>query len=207
MNTRGIMIFAAGAALGGLATWIVTKSHYEKVCQQEIERRWEKISGNSSRTAKVKVTIEEDPVAEEMHNRNEDLVRQTETYRDMTRDYTSYYGNPNDIFEAEAVEREHPTESRFRPPYEIEAEEAGYGESLNTVTYYMKDEVLADDITSEALSIADTIGVEGLKLRLESDEEAVYIRNEKIGLDYEVLIKDGSYEEEMKEINGLSDDE
>ena len=205
MDGKSVIIFAAGAALGGLATWVVTKSHYEKVCQQEIERRWKKISGNSSHT--VKVTVEEDPVAEEMHDRNEDLVRKTATYMNMARDYTSCYGKKDDIFEAEAVEREYPTENRFRPPYEIEAEEAGYGESLNTVTYYTKDEVLADDITSEALSIADTIGVEGLKLRLESNEEAIYIRNEKIGLDYEVLIKDGSYEEEMREINGLSDDE
>lgn len=75
-------------------------------------------------------------------------------------------------------------------PYVITQDECGdTGNDIECLVYYDGDGVLATE-SEEVLSIGDTIGEEAL-LRFEND--LVYIRNERLGLDYEVRFEHGSY--------------
>lgn len=92
---------------------------------------------------------------------------------------------------------EHPKEdvSPEDSPYKITVEE--YVEDMDfnkeTVVYYEKDSVLAD-MYDKMLMIHDTIGDDILNNPDYFDDDVVYCRNPKLGIDYEVVLEHKSYE-------------
>jgi hypothetical protein len=83
-------------------------------------------------------------------------------------------------------------------PYIITAEE--YAESENaseTWTFYADDAVLANEQEEPVDDISGSVGDETLSnFGLGSgDSRVVYVRNERIGMDYEILLHDGNYGE------------
>lgn len=83
-------------------------------------------------------------------------------------------------------------------PYIITAEEYSEGESNGeTFTYYAGDSVLADENQDPVDDIRGTVGTEALDhFGLGSgDSRIVYVRNERIGIDFEIILHDGSYGE------------
>lgn len=83
-------------------------------------------------------------------------------------------------------------------PYIITAEEYSEGESNGeTFTYYAGDSVLADENQDPVDDIRGTVGAEALDhFGLGSgDSRIVYVRNERIGIDFEIILHDGSYGE------------
>lgn len=72
-----------------------------------------------------------------------------------------------------------------------------------TLTYYVDDEVLADE-RDDVIEDKDTVvGLENLKLfgQDSSDENTVHIRNAKLEIEFEILRHEGSY---SMEINGIA---
>ena len=220
MDGKSVLIFLTGATVGGVGTWLGVKEYYSKKAQKELDERWNDIQKDHERYLEImRDTEPQDEEAEETPVRvshlgnNEDLNilrKRTADYKSLAQNYGSYYEKKSDEDEPfptdiSRSEEEH-EERENLGPYEVESEDAGYGVDLSTVSYYTEDDILVDDLSGEELSIEDTIGMIGRKARLNSDEEAVYIRNEKIGLDYEVLKVDDSYERMMREKNELSDD-
>lgn len=118
----------------------------------------------------------------------------------------------NDGPEAENIdpaELEHPVDedSESDEPYEIEAEEAGYGRTCVSVTYFVNNNVLVEGNSLEEIGIDESIGKENLEKCLDKWEDepddALYFRNEKLGLDYEVLRSEENYTELARAWNGI----
>jgi hypothetical protein len=83
-------------------------------------------------------------------------------------------------------------------PYIITAEEYAEGDSNGeTLTFYRDDAVLADENEEPVDDINGMIGDQALQsFGLGSgDSRVVYVRNERIGVDYEILLHDGNYGE------------
>lgn len=74
--------------------------------------------------------------------------------------------------------------------------EAGYAQV--TLTYYEGDEVLADERDQPIEDLFVTIGENNLRFGYRSDDKnIVYLRNERLGLDFEIVKSEGTYREEV----------
>jgi hypothetical protein len=85
-----------------------------------------------------------------------------------------------------------------RPPFIISYDE--YGDDSNefskiVLTYFEGDNTLADDAEHEIPDVEGTVGAANLEqFGVESDSvDSVYIRNERLRVDYQVVLDEGSY--------------
>lgn len=82
------------------------------------------------------------------------------------------------------------------PIYEINPEEFGESDDIYdkiSVTYYRGDDVLSDDEYNEILDTETTITFKIIDDFISCNKEVGYVRNEKLKIDYEVVIDEDSY--------------
>lgn len=99
--------------------------------------------------------------------------------------------------ESRVSNRETGTSNGSSGPYVISESEFSYGDlpqDKETVNYYDGDDTLIDEDES-VMIIEDTIGYEAL--REFNEDDIVYVRNERLGVDYEVILNHGSWSHEM----------
>lgn len=108
-------------------------------------------------------------------------------------------GPPTDVLKKvlDGLKYGTPSEGGPKAPYVIAQDvflnsEVGYPQV--TLTYYA-DEVLADETDSPIEDIEMTVGIKNLtRFGQQSDDpRAVYIRNDRLQADYEVVLDDGTY--------------
>lgn len=92
-------------------------------------------------------------------------------------------------------------------PYIISQEEFMENEpgwEQSTITYYRKDDVLVDereDRLTEYEKIVGPVALTSFGLQ-SSDARTVHVRNEKLGMDFEIVLNDSSYAEEVLGLDG-----
>lgn len=71
--------------------------------------------------------------------------------------------------------------------------------SQHTLTYFAEDDVLVDEKEKPIRDADKYVGEENLKKFgfLSGDKSVVYVRNEKLGMEYEILLSNRSYAEEV----------
>lgn len=182
---KHILYFSFGAAIGAVTAWYLTKRYYTQIV---------------------------DDVMEDVNSFTEEVVNKEENkkiYKEHV--YTLGYAqrkieeepeNPDDYYIKDEVEEELETSNPFpgervETPYIIgpdEYHEEGSGVfDKETITYYAGNDVLVTD-TDEVLEINDTIGRESLEHIGEYESDTVYVRNERLGMEFEVVCVDGAYE-------------
>lgn len=72
-----------------------------------------------------------------------------------------------------------------------------------TLTYYEGDDTLADETEEIIADVSETIGDEALKCfgQGSDDPDVVYVRNERLGIDYEVVRQGNKYSDLCDETN------
>lgn len=108
--------------------------------------------------------------------------------------YESFFKGENAKME-EIEEAESPKEGGFVEPYVITAQQFATDRSLDkvTLTYYenagitCEEEEVLDDVEA-------TIGSDFINHFHDDEEGVVYVRNEKLGVDYEVILDDSDGE-------------
>lgn len=179
----GIVAFIAGAAVGAAASYFITKNKYEQIVQEEINSVKETFYTPCEEAKGCPDDSEEEdssdhrPVADELVS----VVEEN--------GYTKY----SDI---EKKELNHMTEKK---PYVIPPEEFGEIEEYTRVslTYYA-DKVLADELDELVENIEDTIGFESLTHFGEYEEDSVFVRNDRLSCDYEILLDTRNYLDVLK---------
>lgn len=177
--SKSILTFVIGAGLGATAAWFVAKTKYEKIAQEEIESVKEVyrtkhdamrvIDQNSAELSDEEVKYNEEIVKE--HNKMDEYV-----------DKANEYGG--DTHESTAI-----------VPYIIAMSEFGEDEEYDTETlYYYTDGVLADANDEIIESIINTVGIEAIE-HINNGEDMVYVRNERLEMEYEVVRELRTYEE------------
>lgn len=208
-------IFTAGAAIGSVVTWKVIKTKYEQISKEEIEsvreeyQRLTKImrmeidacrKATAART-KVDDAVDEDDDAadadypdDDDHNFTEKEKEQVEYYKITSRYRGSYEeSNKNNEEGEEDGDDEVPY---INGPYVITPEDFASsppGYNCCPLDYY-KDGVLADG-WGVTMDIEETIGEEALDHFGEYVDDVVYVRNERLELDYEVTRDPRTYKE------------
>lgn len=161
--------FAAGTVFGSLITIGYAKSKYEKLYQEELESVKETYS-----KAKDVAYEDEKSVAQVFADASEQVNKATSALHDFP-DKIAELGYSNLSDEKET-------------PYVISPEEYGEYDDYETIslTYY-NDGVLADENDEIVDDVSFTVGDEAMDHFGEYEDDSVFIRNDKLKSDYEIL--------------------
>ena len=194
-----LFAFAVGASLGSAVTWHYTKKKYEKIAEEEIKSVKEVFSkkendvNNRLSVANnlLKEKLKKEVIVEDI---TEDIVQ------DEDIDSTPDISEPEEHEDYEAVLRKagyknEPQKITKNGPYVIPPEEFGETDyDIISLTYYA-DDILVDDSDEKILNskVDELIGVDSLSHFGEYDDDAVYVRNDALKCDYEILRSEREY--------------
>lgn len=91
-----------------------------------------------------------------------------------------------------------PKRAERRRPYVIRPEEFGMRDGYETLTFYaFADGTLADDgeRRMNAKRVAETVGMDAVNHFGEYEDDSVFVRNERLHTDYEIIRDERPYEE------------
>lgn len=168
-----LLIFAVGAAVGSLVTWKFVKTKYERIADEAIEdvkRVYSKRKSNASELLNQATELLNEVKKENTKPAvNADLV----DYSKLTTKYTN--------------EKKEEDTMKYRP-HTIPPEEFGEAYEYDTVslTYYA-DGVLTDEYDEIVEDVDDLIGEDSLKQFGVYEEDSVFVRNDELKTDYEIL--------------------
>lgn len=177
-----VLVFAAGVAIGSAVTWKIAKDKYEKIVQEEIESIREAFDIESDASEE---DVEEEPRQinwDELEDLEDEFEEELDEYADLTNLYSSEKGG------AEKVEANKP---HVIEPMEFD-EIDGYG--TLSLTYY-SDGILEDEQSKIITDVSDLIGDEALDTFGLYEDDSVFVRNDKLRIDIEILKDYRTYEE------------
>ena len=177
MNKAGsLFIFAAGAAVGSYVTWKLLKDKYERIAQDEIDSVKEVF-------AKKENSDDSEPtLAEESeHSDKPSIIEYAAKLQENG--YTNYSDSEN----KETAHKE--DNETVQEPYVISPDEFGEVEEYETIslTYYA-DQVLTDDNDDVVEDVNNVVGTESLTHFGEYEDDSVFVRNDGLRCDYEILL-------------------
>ena len=187
------IIFATGAAIGSVVTWKILKTRYEQIAQEEIdsvkevfskkedELKWEYLGEPIGKVEKTEET--EDDIKFSVSMNKPDLQEYAAKIKEEG--YFNY-SNPS--------ESKKEKETKVEKPYVIPPEEFGEADGYDTIslTYYI-DGYLADDMLDVVEDVDDVVGFESLNHFGEYEDDSVFVRNDRLKTDYEILLDQRNY--------------
>ena len=179
----GVFMFAIGAGIGSISTWKFVETKYKKIADEEIEsvkrvfsRREEKINNDES-----KDSDDEDELDIDIHT-----VKQNEKveYSKISSKYkSSNYIKPEKEKEGESM----------KSPYVIPPEEFGETDYSTESLIYYADKVLTDDMNNVIDDVDGLVGSESLNHFGEYEDDSVFVRNDDLATDFEILLDVRNY--------------
>lgn len=178
-NVKYFASFLLGTAVGVAVSWKILKTKYEQIAQEEIDSVKEVFSKRNKETAEflndAAKTLSEikEEIDEEPSEKSDDII----DYSGMCRDFG---------YISENKEKKGGDDMNDYP-YVIspdEFDEIGY----NTVslTYYA-DGVLTDECNDPIEDVDEIIGEDSLNHFGEYEDDSVFVRNDALRTDYEIL--------------------
>lgn len=181
--------FATGAIIGSFATWKYVKTKYEKIAQEEIDSVKETILGE-----KRKMKDNHDSNNEKREDESMKKYEVKSSIEDIETEHTDYgaYGSKDSTKYVTKAEREAAAKIGEKP-YIISEEDFGDGSmnSIESLTYH-SDGVLVDAFDEIVSDIEGLIGQEA-KERLEDGDTSVYVRDNNLEIDYEIVREEIPY--------------
>lgn len=158
-------IFSAGLVVGGIAGYYICKKRYHIVKAEVVE---------------IKETKKEEPIKNDISKEEPSYMKHEEKTGDE---------------EWDEAEKQYPVEPEMIPyvisPEAFANEKPEYAKV--TLVYYEENEVLINE-EEETVDIDSNIGYDSINHFGEFEKDAVFIRNESLGNDYEVLLEHASWE-------------
>ncbi len=183
-KTINFMMFVLGVAVGSVVTWRYVEKKYEQIAQDEIDSVKEVFSKRVAKfTEDTEVRIKADNAKEKLN-----IIEYAARLREQG--YTNY----SDV-EPETNKEEGDEESMdVDIPYVIPPEEFGEFDNYEKIglTYYA-DQVLTDDDDKLVEDIEDTVGFDSLNHFGEYEDDSVFVRNDRLKCDYEILLDQRKY--------------
>lgn len=193
MNNKAttLVSFIIGVAVGSIVTWQYVKKKYEQLAQEEINSVKEVFSKKetpidnwdntrTNKTTKYTVKKEKPDISEYAARLN-------------TLGYTNY-SDSEKTKAKEIPEIDSEEEEASSSPYVISPENFGEFEDYETIslTYYA-DQVLTDEVDEEIDDVDNTVGLDSLSHFGEYEDDSVFVRNDNLKCDYEILLDRRKY--------------
>lgn len=171
-NIGKFIFFAAGLVVGSVVTWKLTKVKYERIAQEEIDS----VKAVYSRKA---MKLEKTPENLQVVTLDYCQDYYNGEYATLKSKYDKAFDTNNNEEEGDAEESD--------GPYVItpdEFDENGY--ETVSLTYFA-DKVLVDDEWEVVTDLDGTIGRDSLNRFGEYEDDSVFVRNDELRIDYEIL--------------------
>lgn len=197
-----IIVFAAGAAIGSAVTWKILKTKYDRLIQEEIDSVKEAFSDRFDNEQELDDDSEEDdesdqeqessdePYVKPNWSKLEDIIDEEEyfpesvknEYEKIASKYTGEKGGVEDML--------------FKPPYVISPLDFGELDDYNQIelTYYL-DGILEDEDYHIVTDADELIGPDALNTFGEYEDDSVFVRNERLCTDFQILKDYRTYDE------------
>lgn len=194
MNSKllSFLAFVMGASVGSLVTWKCVEKKYKQIAQEEIDSvketyakmRKDDFEAKQADLEAMKAKLH--PVEPEQVKTPEVQPEEVKAYEDIVarHNYTSYSNDINEKGGDVMVDR----------PYIISPDEFGDYPDYETIslTYY-NDKVLTDEYDEIVDDIDDLIGEDSLNHFGEYEDDSVFVRNDALKADYEILLDPANY--------------
>ena len=179
---KGLLIFAAGLAVGAVAGALVVKNKVLADAKAEIEEvrdyyRSQRGEVNREEVEEVKEKVEE------TIDRVQDMIKE----HDNKKEHINYN---------KLVQNYNPSKNvvEYDDPFIIDPSEFGENDDYDTMTLtYFADGVLVDDVDDIVDEPDIVVGLENLKVFEEYGASSVYVRNDIYKTDYEIIRDDWNY--------------
>lgn len=194
MNSKllSFLAFVMGAAAGSLVTWKFVEKKYKQIAQEEIDSvketyakmRKDDLEAKQADLEAAKAKLH--PAEPEKVETPEVQPEEVKKYEDVIvkHNYTSYSNNIDEKEGDVMTDR----------PYIISPDEFGDYPDYETIslTYY-NDKVLTDEYNEIVDDIDDLIGDDSLNHFGEYEDDSVFVRNDALKVDYEILLDPANY--------------
>lgn len=182
----GVVSFIFGAAVGSFITQELVKKKYERIAQEEIE------SVKELYKAKENTSGIRQGIIEGTNNPNKELKEKIQHISDkIMRDYKRVL---KDQKYSNDTENDNSERSTSVEAYVISPEEFGEVENYDKVSFtYYADGVLADEYDEVVENVDEIVGEESLTHFGEYEDDSVFVRNDKLKCDYEILLDQRNY--------------
>lgn len=199
MNKLSVLsAFISGVVIGYASSWYFTKKKYEQIANEEIESVKERFSYKTSSEEHNKDTDKENKNWKEVYN--EEMTDQEKpeiseyTKKLNTEGYTNYSS-------LESKENSnYSTDEKSSKPYVISPEQFGENDEYDQIslTYY-SDSVLADENDELMDDTEGSVGSDFMNHFGEYEDDSVFVRNDRLKVDYEILLDSRPYYHVLKE--------
>lgn len=179
---KGLLIFAAGLAVGAVAGALVVKNKVLADAKAEIEE-----VRDYYRSQRGEVKQEEVEEVKEMVEETIDRVQDMIKEHDNKKEHVNYN---------KLVQNYNPSKNvvEYDDPFIIDPSEFGENDDYDTMTLtYFADGVLVDDVDDIVDEPDIVVGLENLKVFEEFGASSVYVRNDIYKTDYEIIRDDWNY--------------
>lgn len=178
-----VIVFVAGAVIGSAVTYKFVKNKYERITQEEIDSVKETYAHKNLGENVGKDFTEDREVIKNEVREIKDIVDSEVNRLKTILDENGYvdYSTPKG------------KEATTMNPYVISPDEFSENEDYETesLTYYL-DGILADD-RNNIIDIDVVVGRESLNHFGEYEDDSVFVRNEELKTDYEILLDTRRY--------------
>lgn len=188
MKTMGetikkLLIFVAGAGVGTAITWQFFKNKYKRIADEEIASVKEYYK--HSRETTLDVAEESSELLERIED---DLETEEVEYKNLASNYNTITNENNN--------EEKGGNNMAEGPYVIKPEEFDtVGYDVVSLTYYA-DKVLVDEDDNPIEDIDYLVGEDSLDHFGEYEDDSVFVRNDDLKTDFEILLDEASYYDE-----------
>lgn len=194
-KSASFVAFIFGAAVGAAVAWRFAKNRYEQIAQEEIDSVREAF-------AKKPVTVlnhfHSDPKGDNAEETNAREKANKAKEKPGVTEYAAKLRGTSHTNYSDAVGDSKPDEEEkdmdVGAPYTIPPENFGEIEEYEKIslTYYA-DGVLTDDENDIMDDVDGTVGQYSLTQFGEYEDDSVFVRNDRLKCDYEILLDPRSY--------------
>lgn len=179
---KSFVIFSFGAAIGSAVTWKYLKDTYEQLAQEEINAVKE-VYTRKEKNETIKVDTKPN-----MKNNSEMMEYATKLNKEKHMDYS--HGSAVEESENQEVDK----------PYVISPGEFGeLGDEYTRISLsYYTDGILADENDEIIEDVDEIVGEDFADHFGEYEPDSVFVRNDRLKCDYEILIDQRNYSEVVK---------
>lgn len=193
-----IVIFSVGAAIGSAVTYKIVKNRYEQIAKEEIES----VKEVFSRRRDYKNDIEPEKETEECraeHNEEDSVTKELkEALNDIA--HSEGYVNYSELIHGGKKSEVKQVKKWTKKPYVIPPEEFDELDGYEAISLtYFADGVLTDDYNEPVEDVEGTVGLASLETFGQYEDDSVFVRNEELMTDYEILADMRNYSDIIKD--------
>lgn len=169
-----VFIFAAGAAVGSVVTWKILEAKYNKRMEEETQSLHESLS---------QMYEEKNGQLDKCDEESDESECDEPKQKSMTTANGYTYEEVSDVTK----------------PYVIAPEEFGECDYETISLTYYADKILTDELDEPIDDIDSVIGEESLETFGQYEDDSVFVRNDSLRCDYEILLDERNYSDVVRQ--------